>query len=303
MRKLSLILMLVLLAGCGGLVMLGNVDAKTDLSAVLEVWGDLLRDADEVTLTATRVSAEREMAFGQEVSRHLPAGDAAESAYAADVAALLTPHVRREKIRYQFHVVPGSEINAFALPGGQIYVFSGLLQFLQSEAELAAVLGHEIAHVDQRHAIARYQYELASRRVGLEGAGKLADLARLPLTIGYQKNEEIEADAEGFRLAVEAGYDPDAGPALFRRMRAAMDPAPAAHTQTPQEELARTMAGGLTGYFRSHPTSEERVRRLDELIQSNGSRLAGKSFYAGKSNLQNRIAWSKQAYPGEKRSH
>ena len=137
------------------------------------------------------------MRFGQEMRLRLPSDDPTWTPYVDAVGQTLVPWVRRHGIAYQFHVIDSSEVNAFSVPGGQVFVFTGMLQFLQSEAELAAILGHEIAHMDQRHCIEKYQYELAARKVGLEGIGHIADRARLPITIAYQKNQEIEADAQG----------------------------------------------------------------------------------------------------------
>ena len=148
----------------------------------------------------------------------LPSDDPTWTPYVNAVGQSLVPYVRRTGISYQFHVIDSAEVNAFAVPGGQVFVFTGMLRFLKSEAELAAILGHEISHVDLRHCIEKYQYELAARRVGLDGIGQLADRARLPITIAYQKNEEIEADAQGARLSIQAGYDPSVAPVLFSRI-------------------------------------------------------------------------------------
>ena len=204
MKKAGLIVILVLLLGCGALVTLGKMDQKTDLSAVLEMWGDALRDTDQVTLRATRVSDAKEMRFGRELRLRLPPDDPVWTPYVNAVGQTLVPHVRRRGISYQFHAIDSPEVNAFAIPGGQVFVFTGMLRFMKSEAELATILCHEVSHIDLRHSIEKYQYELAARKAGLDGIGQLADHARLPITIGYQKNEEIEADAQGARLSIQA---------------------------------------------------------------------------------------------------
>ena len=230
------------------------------------------------------------MQFGQEMRRRLPPDDPTDTAYVNAVGQNLVPYARRQGIRYQFHVIDGPEVNAFAVPGGHIFVFTGMMTFLQSEAELAAILGHEISHVDLRHAIERYQYELAARKVGLDGAGQLADMARLPIVIGYRKNEEMEADAQGVRLSIEAGYDPTVAPLLFGRMQAAFGGALPDRAATPQGELVSTLAGGLVDYFHSHPSSQERMMRLNALIAANQGRLRGRKLDAGVSNYWRRVA-------------
>ena len=299
MKKPGLILILLLLAGGGALVTLGKMDQKTDLSAVLELWGDALRDTDKLTLEATRVSVRREMQFGNEVRALLPPDDPVWTPYVNAVGQALAPNVRRHDIVYQFHAIDQPQLNAFAVPGGHIFVFTGMLQFLKSEAELAAILGHEISHVDQRHCIAKYQYELAARKVGLEGIGRLADRARLPITIAYSKNEELEADAQGARLSIQAGYDPAVMPVLFSRMRTALGEVAPDRPRTPQDELAGTLWRGLQDYFRSHPSSQERMARLDDLIAANRLLLKGRRFYVGVSNYQQKISRKQHEDPQE----
>ena len=120
MKKPGLMIVLVLLLGGGALVTLGKMDHKTDLSAVLEMWGDALRDTDEVTLQATRVSDRREMQFGQEIRLRLPSDDPAWTPYVNAVGQTMAPYVRRTGIRYQFHAIDSPEVNAFAVPGGHV---------------------------------------------------------------------------------------------------------------------------------------------------------------------------------------
>ena len=135
---------------------LGSTDERVDLSSAMELWSDLLRDTDGAGLQLTRMSDADEMRLGAELAGAMPrpeANIAVDDAYVAAVAATLTPHVRRRGIRYSVHVVDAPWVNAWALPGGHVYVTTAMLSFLQSEAELAAVLGHEIAHVDERHCV------------------------------------------------------------------------------------------------------------------------------------------------------
>jgi predicted Zn-dependent protease len=302
MKKAGLIAVLVLLLGGGALVTLGRMDQKADFSAVWEIWGDAVRDTDQVTLRATRVSAEREMRFGREMRLRLPPDDPLWTPYVNAVGQTLVPNVRRSEIKYRFHVIDSGQVNAFAIPGGDVFVFTGMLRFLKSEAELAAILGHEVSHIDQRHCIEKYQYQLAARELGLESAGRLAELARLPFTIGYQKNEEIEADAQGVRLSIQAGYDPRVAPVLFRRMQATFEGETAGRAATPEGELVRTVAYGLIDYFHSHPSSQDRSARLEELIAHNRRVLNGKTVYVGASNFERRVSRAQVEDPDERRT-
>jgi predicted Zn-dependent protease len=302
LRQRGLILTLSLLVAGGALVSLGTMDPHTDLGAVAEVWGDVLRDADQATLRVTRVSDEAEMRFGQELrGRLLLQEDPVWTPYVAAVGAALMPYVRRHGIRYEFHAIAGPEINAFALPGGQIYIFTGMLGFLQSESELATVLGHEISHVDLRHCIERYQYELAARKIGLGQIGQVAQLALLPYKIGYLKYQEIEADEQGARLSAEAGYDPSVAPVVFSRMHKALGEPDWQRAQTPAGEVAGAVRTQLAAYVRSHPASDERSVRLNELLVRNRGWLRGREVYEGLANYQQRTARSQQEFPGERR--
>jgi predicted Zn-dependent protease len=113
----------------------------------------------------------------------------------------------RRKMPYKFHYIadPGF-VNAFAIPGGHVFVGQGLLALMHSEDALAAVLGHEVEHIDLRHCAERAQTEAHLRKLG-----PLGDLAGLPVEIfmaGYSKQQEFEADRDGTALAVTQGYSP-----------------------------------------------------------------------------------------------
>ena len=166
---------------------------------------------------------------------------------------------------------------------------------------MAAVLGHEIAHVDERHCVEQFQYALKLKKAGAQGPGAAVDLARLLLQIGYSKYQEVDADAAGLRLAMEAGYHPDAGSAAMSRMAANQHEKPAARATTAVDEVGRALGDALGSYFESHPPSLERSRRLAALVARNRRRLAG-DCYAGNENLVRRIPRSTQEFPAERPS-
>ncbi len=118
-------------------VWIGDVDESVSLSAAMEVWGDVIRDVDQFGLTLIRVSDKKEMEFGRNLSRGMidaSAGNSDWQSYVTAVGQGLVPYVRRPGIQYEFHVVEGSWINAFALPGGQVFISTGMLKFLRSGA-------------------------------------------------------------------------------------------------------------------------------------------------------------------------
>src|SRR5262245_32496756 len=219
--RYGFVFILALLVLSGVTVLVGETEQGVNLSSVMEIWADVLRDVDHFGFTLTRVSDQEEVRVGKEVSRSVMRWwqeDPDWTPYVSAVGATLVPYVRRKGIRYEFHVLESEQINAFALPGGQIFVLTGMLKILLSEAELAAVLGHEISHVDLRHCIERFQYEPTLQKVGMGELGKFAEIGRRLLTVGYTKYEELEADAQGVRLSIAAGYNPAAGAQVFDRL-------------------------------------------------------------------------------------
>lgn len=161
---------------------------------------------------------------------------------------------RPEGIDYDFHVIRSPEINAFAIPGGHIFVTTGLLQSAETEAELIAVLGHEVAHVTQRHIaermVAVYGIStLTSLALG-EEAGMLEQMAVDLLAQGYllkhSRDDEREADEVGMEFVVDAGYSPSGYVAFFERL--AKQPQPPA-------------------ILSSHPNPEERAQNARQAIE------------------------------------
>ena len=121
--------------------------------------------------------------------------------------------------QYSFHVLADSRtVNAFALPGGPIFITEGLLRLLRTEAEVAAVLGHEIGHVIARHSaerLAKQQLTQGLISAVLVGSGdyttaQLAQMVGSMINMKYGREDELESDALGVRIMAEAGYDPRA---------------------------------------------------------------------------------------------
>jgi|SRR5579863_17713 len=182
--------------------------------------------------------------------------------YVNQVGARVAAHARR-KLPYRFHYLDRPTlVDAFALPGGHVFIGNGLLALMDSEDELAAVLGHEVEHIDHYHAAERIETERALRRIPLGG------LAVIPIAVfeaGYSKDQELEADREGTRLAVSAGYSPLGALRLFETYERLYEEY-ITKAQTPQEELAQVAIQTLEGYFRTHPLPSERIAQIKEMI-------------------------------------
>ena len=306
MNRTYFFALLALMTGCGIAVSLGQADPNVSLDSAREIWADILRDSDEFGLHATRVPVAKELELGREIAAQMPheESDAAfekDEKYIEAVGAGLTPYVNRKTIPYHFHVIRSSAINAFAIPGGHVYVYTGLLDFLQSEAELAAILGHEISHVDLRHCIERYQYEAKFKKAGAPELGWIVEVAHRLVTHAFSPEQELEADAQGERLSIESGYDPDAAAGLFARMQAHFHEPPRVQANTPAGEAAQAAGEAIESYFRTHPPSEERVRKLNGMVARHRRELAGRAFYVGKRNLEERVPRSSRTFPDEYR--
>lgn len=168
-----------------------------------------------------------------------------------------------QPIPYRFYVTRDTRVNAFAVPGGVIYVNAGLLLRAESDDEVAGVLGHEIAHVHSHH-LARQQEAtqilnytsllgmLLSTVQPAVGAGAVALQAAAQLQ--YQREFEQEADYQGARFMREAGFDPRGMLVFFRKLL----------------EEQRAMPAAATPYLLSHPLTEVRLSRLEALLRQHG---------------------------------
>ena len=269
------LILALLLVGVGAALYF-NHRRQTQVDAgpeALSNWAaDLGRETSRVPMRVTRLSDAEEVRIGNDMAQNelgnryqqyqYSAADLAFEQYLNQVGNRLAQRAKR-KLTYHFYFIPDEHLfNAYALPGGHIVVGKGLAQVLDSEDELAAVLGHEIEHVDRYHCMDRVQVEARLRHVPMGG------LVALPISVfqaGYSKEQEMEADREGTRLMVRAGYTAEGAVRLFE-VFGRLDPRTTHRAANPVEESARVAAGGLFDYFRSHPLPDERKRQVEDMI-------------------------------------
>ena len=277
MKRLA-IFVVVLAVGVTALYFSQRRGDSTSVSAnaVVEVAADAQRDLSRVPMRLTRLSDDEEIAIGSQLADQYSAGTTQLSpqelgleSYVRRVGNNVALHAHR-RLPYSFHLLRDrAMINAFSLPGGPVYVAEGLVDLMTSEDQLAAVLAHEVEHIDHYHCVERVQIEARLRNLKLDVVGALV---QIPLTVweaGYNKDEELEADREGMRLAVLSGYSPYGAVSLFEKF-ARLHNEYIIHAQSPEQELSELAIQGLEGYFRSHPQPSERLAQANRLIAQEG---------------------------------
>ena len=272
-QKAALIVVLLLGAGAIYFAQRKKPEVRVGPDAILNFVADTQREVTRLPAGATRLTDGQEIEIGRELVKqygyyedrdHDTTDVKLARAYVEKVGRALSTRAKR-KLPYSFHYVPDRNlVNAFALPGGAVYIGAGLIDLMDSEDELASVLGHEIEHIDQYHAAERVQVEATTRHLGAIGA-----LVNLPIEVfqaGYTKEQELEADREGTRLSVLSGYSPVGAIRMFEAFDRVFREAAARKAGSPQEEVAQVAIETLGGYFRSHPPSAERAQAVRDLM-------------------------------------
>ncbi|MGE0519115.1 MAG: M48 family metalloprotease [Candidatus Binatia bacterium] len=182
-------------------------------------------------------------------------------AYVNELGGRIVAQLQQPHFAYQFAVVRDARMNAFAVPGGYVYVHSGLLATAQSEDEIAGVLGHEIAHVHAHH-LARQQERtqllnyavLAGTLLSIiqPAAGALASAAGQTVALQYKREFEQEADYLGARYMRAAGYDPRALLDFFKRL----------------SDQQRNAPTSVPAYAQTHPLTDERLNQLEAVLNT-----------------------------------
>lgn len=181
--------------------------------------------------------------------------------YVNQVGRWLSLQTERPDLPWKFGILKTSDINAFATPGGTIFITSGLLQKLNNESELAGVLAHEMVHVLRKHHLAALQKgarmdiasELAGAALKEKGDPAVMDKAIKAGTEvyarGLDKSDEFEADRMGIVVATRAGYDPYGLPAVLQMI-----------------EAGNAQDTSLALMFKTHPAPRERLSLLDKIM-------------------------------------
>lgn len=172
-----------------------------------------------------------------------------------------TVNYGKDPWRFSFDVIDSKEVNAFALPGGPTFVYTGLLDKLETEDELAGVMGHEMTHVLKEHWAQQYA-STQKRELGIglilgvfhansafQDLGNVLDLVEMTK---YSRSEESQADEGGFEKMTAAGYNPEGMADVFRMFE------------------RQKSSGASIAFLNDHPSDKSRVSKIEELIQQSG---------------------------------
>ena len=246
------------------------------------------------------LSTEQEVEIGREAAREVERelrlyNDPAVAAYINSLGQTLARHSRRSDLTYYFRVVDTDEVNAFALPGGWLYVNRGLITTAENESQLAAVIGHEIGHVDGKHGAEAISRQLGAafvlemtlggkdatsrRRTGRQIAAFFIGMKQL----SYGRDAEREADRFAVEATYAAGIDPEGTATFFEKLMA----------------MQKKEPGRLEVLFSTHPPSRERVNnargQIGGLPPKTGLTMDSRRFRAVKKRILERERRGKKA--------
>jgi len=211
--------------------------------------------------------------------------DAKLAAYVQKIGEHVAKNSHRADLFYRFTVLDSPKVNAFALPGGYIYVTRGMLAYLNSEDELAAVLGHEIGHITARHAVRQHSTStltgiagaILASQSGVQGAGDIANMLGTALVRGYGREHELEADRLGAMYLARSGYNPDAMFNVIRVLKKQED------FESELAKLEHREPRTYHGLFSTHPENDKRLKSIIKASKGvkpgNGILESGKSTY------------------------
>lgn len=218
------------------------------------------------------MSEEKEISLGREMDPEIRKQygayeDPKLQDYVQRVGEKLAGLSHRPELFYRFTVLDSPEVNAFALPGGYVYITRGLLVYLNSEADLAAVLGHELGHVTARHAVRQYTTAMAAQigytigsifvpEIGSQAGSTLFNVLGTALVRGYGRQHELESDRLGAQYLALAGYDPDAMLEVLEVLKDQEE------FEVERAKLEGREPSVYHGVFATHPSNDQRLQEV-----------------------------------------
>ena len=219
------------------------------------------------------ISEGQEIQMGQQYAEEVKAAyglydNAGVQAYVSRLGMQIASKSERPSIPWQFNVIDDAAVNAFALPGGPVFITRGILTHMNSEAELVSVLGHEIGHITARHSVSQMsQAQLANLGLGIgsifsstiANVSGIASAGLSVLFLKYGRDAEKQSDELGFKYMVNANYDPREMASMFRTL----------------QRTGGSAEGRLPEWLSTHPNPENREQAVAQRIDSLGRSTTG----------------------------
>lgn len=251
-------------------------DPPRSLESVITLTSSIVRDVQSPLRMAleSAISIDEEMRVGGRLARPFLANaitDTDDQRSLERVGQAVARGVRRDEMRYHFVLLAEQEAHAFAICGGWVFVTRGMMDACENDAELAGVLGHEIAHIDLGHTADIVWREKLDDPTGL------VDVALRVARLGYSEELEREADIRGVLLAEKAAYHPSAILDLFIRL----DDARTRALRDGREGVGGVLERSLEAYLATHPSFARRIETIEAVIEENRSTWRGKRYELG----------------------
>jgi predicted Zn-dependent protease len=218
-------------------------------------------------VSACGVSQQQEVQIGQQesaqIQQQLPlVQDAVINQYVTSLGNQIASHTSRADLQWQFYVVNTDVVNAFALPGGIVYVNRGVLERADRMDELAGVMGHEIEHVVRRHSVKQME-QMQGANVGVALACTLTNIcsnqaAAAAINVGgtaifakFSRTDEVQADEGGFQNLINAGISPEGMLSFFQKLLA---------------EEQQSNNSNVSSWFSDHPGTQDRIADIQRML-------------------------------------
>lgn len=234
-----------------------NISVSASQSMAIDIT-DIIKGTVEYVQIAN-ISDEQEIEIGKQTNQQVLSqyqlyNNSQIQQYVSDLGQELVSASDSRDIPFNFQVVSSDEVNAFATPGGFVYVTTGLLKTAENRAQLASVMAHEIAHINEKHGVKALKQAVAAQ--GIAGAAgvetsQLAQIAyQLTLDLPQSRSFEYEADNSGLKILQQSGYPAEAFADFLAKLES---------------------SGNTPEFIRTHPTSENRIKAISQNTQTSNN--------------------------------
>lgn len=251
-------------------------------TSAFQIFGETVRVADRFAGRLMPVNDFDEAALGEALKSHYVANDTPVDVYVNKILQDVSAYAKKD-FSYNAYLLDWDVPNAMALPGGLVFVTTGLLKTLDNEAQLAAVLAHEVGHIELSHCVDQMKYEITAKKLGVKALGELADMTvRLMIRHSFSKTQEHEADLYAWTWLSHSRYDPAGVGGSFAALQR--------WDRERSQRGAGYKPGLLRDYFLSHPPLPVREHEFRSRADRWWRRHPDEQRYSGARNLATRDA-------------